>query len=263
LIALCPIRARAARSDRALLPKSRRTCVHGLALAGFLAISGLSPVATAQVPHPPAGQAADVGPAEAAAENGVAPPESEDHAVARVERYLTGIDTLHAQFLQTSSNGATASGELWLDRPGKLRFAYDPPTPILIVSNGTLVLYYDTDLEQTSYVPISETPLWFLLSRKVDLSRADNYELAGVTRGPGTLRVSVAQSGATAGSPGSVTLTFQDDPLELKKWRIIDQQGVETVVSLLDPRTGVAVDSDLFDFGALDLPDQTREQKGR
>lgn len=192
-----------------------------------------------------------------------AQPESDSAVLERVERYLSDINTLHAQFLQTSSTGTTAAGELWLARPGKLRFEYDPPVPVLIVANGRFVLYYDKDLEQTSYVPISQTPLWFLLDERVDLSKAENYELAGVERGKGTLRVSVAQNGSAAGKPGSITLVFQDDPLELKKWRLIDQQGVATEVSLLAARDGVAVDGKRFDFGALDLPDQTRPQKGR
>jgi outer membrane lipoprotein-sorting protein len=181
--------------------------------------------------------------------------ESDTETVARVERYLTGIETLHARFLQTSSNGATAEGEVWVDRPGRLRFEYDPPHPALLVSNGTLLVYLDRELDQASYVPVSETPLWFLIRERVDLDEADSYRLAGVERGPASLRIHIAQPGSAPGEPGSLTLVFQDSPLQLRKWRIVDQQGITTNVALLNPEFDVNVDGDRFDFGKLDLPE--------
>lgn len=190
-------------------------------------------------------------------------PDGDARAVSRVESYLDGIDTMHARFRQTSSNGARAQGEVWIDRPGKLRFEYDDPTPILLVSNGRMLLHYDKELEQTSYVPISETPLWFLVREDIDLSRIDDYELAKVERGEAGLRLHIVQDGGAPGEPGSLTLVFADEPLRLKQWTVVDQQGIRTRVALMNPKFGVAVDSDRFDFGELDLPDQTRPGKGR
>jgi outer membrane lipoprotein-sorting protein len=125
----------------------------------------------------------------------------------------------------------------------------------LLVSNGTLLVYLDRELDQASYVPISETPLWFLIRERVDLDKADNYSLAAVERGPGSLRIHIAQEGSAPGEPGSLTLVFQDSPLQLRKWRIVDQQGITTNVALLNPEFGVRVDDDRFDFGQLDLPE--------
>jgi outer membrane lipoprotein-sorting protein len=189
--------------------------------------------------------------------------ESDQKMVQRVEDYLSGVDTMHAEFLQTSSNGSTARGELWLDRPGKLRFEYQPPHPALIVSNGSVLVYYDRELEQTSYVPISETPLWFLVREDIDMSRIEGYEIAGIERKRKSIRLSVAQEGSATGQPGSLTLVFEDEPLRLKKWRIVDQQGIATEVALLDPRFGIDIDGTKFDFDALNLPDRRRPSNGR
>jgi outer membrane lipoprotein-sorting protein len=175
-------------------------------------------------------------------------------AISQVEDYLESITSLHAQFRQVSSNGGRASGEVWLDRPGKLRFEYDPPAQQMIVANGNLLLYWDQELEQTSYVPISETPLWFLLADEIDVSQADGYQVARVAREADTLRIQVVQEGNWLDEPGSVTLEFGTEPLTLRTWRIVDQQGVATEVSLHDVDTGVTPDPDLFDFAALDLP---------
>src|SRR3546814_7666555 len=66
----------------------------------------------------------------------------------RVERYLNDIKTLQGRFVQTSSNGAYAEGAVYLDRPGHMRFDYDPPTPVLIIANGLSLLYYDEELKE-------------------------------------------------------------------------------------------------------------------
>src|SRR3546814_1564668 len=88
-------------------------------------------------------------------------------AVARVERYLNDIQTLQGRFVQVSSNGAYAEGDIYLDRPGHLRFDYDPPSPVLIIANGLSLLYYDEELKEATFLPLWETPLWFLIREEV------------------------------------------------------------------------------------------------
>ena len=196
----------------------------------------------------------------AATQNARLTPQDQE-TITQLERYLSGIGTLRARFRQTSSNGARASGDVWLDRPGKLRFEYDSPHPGLLVSNGHFVVYLDRELEQASYLPVSETPLWFLLKERIDMAATEDYRVAGVARDQGQVRLHVVQAGSEIGEPGSVTLTFQESPLQLTSWRIVDQQGITTEVMLRDPRFGVQVDSDKFDFGKLDLPDRQRNRR--
>jgi outer membrane lipoprotein-sorting protein len=61
--------------------------------------------------------------------------------VKRVEAYLNGIRTLQSRFLQISNNGGAAEGALYLARPGRLRLDYDPPVPILLVTNGSFLVH--------------------------------------------------------------------------------------------------------------------------
>src|SRR3546814_8770255 len=70
--------------------------------------------------------------------------------------YLNDIKTLQGRFVQTSSNGAYAEGAVYLDRPGHMRFDYDPPTPVLIIANGLSLLYYDEELKEATFLPRSE-----------------------------------------------------------------------------------------------------------
>jgi outer membrane lipoprotein-sorting protein len=188
--------------------------------------------------------------AEAGTANGLS---AEDRAtIARVEDYLTGIETLRGRFVQSASGGGQATGEVWLKRPGKLRFEYDKPTDILIVSNGSMLLYFDRELMQTSYIPLSETPLGFLVKEQVDLEDVEDYHVAGLERGQGEIGVWVAQQGVEAGQPGSLRLVLDTEPMALKRWRVVDQQGTVTRVTLRDVRTGVELDDDLFDFGEIE-----------
>ncbi|WP_193366824.1 LolA family protein [Pelagibius marinus] len=177
-------------------------------------------------------------------------------AVTRVERYLNEIQTMQARFVQVSSNGAYAEGEVYLDRPGHLRFDYDPPTPVLMIANGLSLLYYDKELKEATFLPLWETPLWFLIREKVRLD--ENVEVVAIEEALGTLRLTLRD--AETPDSGAVTLIFSDDPLSLRKWEITDPQGIETQVSLVNPVFGVEVDPDLFKTGDLEVWQGGRNQ---
>lgn len=215
----------------------------------FTALPGLALAATLASTAIPAHASAEAGDLSALDQD-------ERQLVERVEAYLAGIDTLHARFLQVAQNGATAEGEVWVDRPGRLRFEYDPPHPVLMVSNGRQLLYLDRELEETSYVPISETPLWFLLKEDIDVTAADDFHVAGIEQGDDEIYVDIVQPGSAPGQPGSVRLTLEADPLELKEWRIVDQQGAVTEVILQNLQKDVRIDRSKFDFGAVERPDR-------
>ncbi|HEY9549211.1 MAG TPA: outer membrane lipoprotein carrier protein LolA, partial [Kiloniellaceae bacterium] len=170
-------------------------------------------------------------------------------AVARVERYLNDIQTLQGRFVQVSSNGAYAEGDIYLDRPGRLRFDYDPPSPVLIIANGLSLLYYDEELKEATFLPLWETPLWFLIREEVRFD--ENVDIVAIEEALGTLRITLRDPDAPDG--GEVTLVFADEPLALKKWELTDPQGIHTQVSLINPVYGEAVDPGLFKYGDLEI----------
>jgi outer membrane lipoprotein-sorting protein len=163
--------------------------------------------------------------------------------VQRVQQWLNGIKTMSARFTQYS-DGGTAEGIFYVQRPGHMRFEYDAPIPYMLLANGTWVIYYDKSVEQVTYLPISSTPAWFLL--RDDVSLGGDVTITGFERGPGVLRVTLVQTKEP--DSGRVTLTFSDKPLELKQWTLIDPQGKRTTVTLNDPKLGQPVDPKLFVF---------------
>ena len=163
----------------------------------------------------------------------------------RIERYLNGMTTLQARFVQVSSNGQFAEGSLYISRPGKLRIEYDPPVPVLIVTDGPFLVYYDEELEQVSHIPLGSTPASILTRPDISLTGGDLI-LTGFESKGETLRVTVVQ--ASDPYSGRVSLIFDKDPLALSKWTVVDAQGIETDVSLRAAQVDVALDQNLFRF---------------
>ncbi|MGH6948717.1 MAG: LolA family protein [Kiloniellales bacterium] len=179
--------------------------------------------------------------ASRAVELAALPPEQQED-VKRAADYLENLTTLEARFIQLTSTGEEARGELLVARPDRLRFEYDPPHPLLLVANSGQLLYYDRELKEASYVAVSDTPLWFLLRDDIDFG--DEVDILAVEQGPGVLRLTLADPDEPNG--GSLTLVFSDNPLQLRQWEVVDGQGIMTRITLADPRFGVAIDSDEF-----------------
>jgi outer membrane lipoprotein-sorting protein len=165
-------------------------------------------------------------------------------ALARVEAYLNGLTTLRARFLQVAQNGATAEGTAWISRPGRMRFDYDPPEPVLLVASAGQVLMYDRELKQPTTMPVSSTPLGLLLRERIALS--GDITVSAMGRQGGFLSVTLHRTGAPA--EGRLTLMFSENPMELRQWSVVDAQGRETRVTLYQPETGIRIDNRLFDF---------------
>ncbi len=97
------------------------------------------------------------------------PTERDRADLARIEAYLNALTTMRARFLQIAQNGAAAEGTAWIWRPGRMRFEYDPPEPLLLVADGGQFLMYDRELRAPTTLLVSRTPLGILLRPQVRL----------------------------------------------------------------------------------------------
>lgn len=208
------------------LPSRERAGVRGI----FLAIATLAFLAS------PSFAATSLKPAKLT--------DTDQADLTRIESYLNDLKTLTADFMQVSSTGAIARGKFYLSRPGKMRFQYEPPNPILMVANGPFLVYYDSQMQETSNIPVDSTPVGFFLADKISLTR--DVTVTGVTRAPNVINVSVRQTSEP--DQGELTMVFSDHPLRLEQWSVLDAQHQTTKVALLDVRTGVPLDPKLFVF---------------
>jgi outer membrane lipoprotein-sorting protein len=171
-------------------------------------------------------------------------PEAAREPLARVEAYLNGIDTLRSGFVQINPDGAQVTGELYYARPDKMRLEYDPPSRILIVANRWQVIYHDRRLKQVSHLLTGSTPLGFLLAEEIELG--GDVTVTDVEEVGGELRVTLVRTEEP--NQGSITLVFAEQPLELRRWTVVDAQGLPTHVVLDGIETGVTLDDELFVF---------------
>jgi outer membrane lipoprotein-sorting protein len=163
--------------------------------------------------------------------------------LARVEQYLDSIRTVAAHFMQ-SSGGRMALGSFYLERPGKMRIQYDPPDALFMVASGIYLSVYDPQLKQTTYLPLDSTPAYFLIQEKIGFG--DNVTVAKVEHGSDAIRVTLHEKGHP--DQGRITLVFSDKPLQLRKWTVIDRDGKEIDVALLDAQFDTKLDPNLFKF---------------
>ena len=172
--------------------------------------------------------------------------------LARVDAYLNGFRTMKARFLQISPDGSLARGTLYLKRPGRLRFEYDPPVKLLIVADGLWVNFIDRELDEVTRLPLTATPLKILVAERIELAR--DTLVSAVRRGAG--RLSVTLRDPEEPEQGSLTLEFSEKPLTLRQWSLIDAQGGKTVVAITDQRFNLALKPELFTYFEKERPDQ-------
>ncbi|HFA59422.1 MAG TPA: outer membrane lipoprotein carrier protein LolA [Rhodospirillales bacterium] len=159
-----------------------------------------------------------------------------------IESYLQGLRYLEARFSQIGPYGDLATGTFYLWRPGRLRIEYDPPSQVLLLATDWRLIFYDGSIDQVTTIPLAQTPLGFLLAADVDLEK--EVEVRGLEASDREITVTVVRRQAP--DQGSVTLVFARRPMELRRWTVIDPQGLATRVILEEIRTDAPIDPDLF-----------------
>ena len=174
--------------------------------------------------------------------------------VERAVAYLQGLSEARGRFVQTDARGATSQGALYLKRPGKARFAYDPPSGLLVVSDGGTVSVSDARLKTFDAYPLMATPLSLFLARTIRLDKG--VQVVRVARAADGFSIT-ARDGRRQ-TAGQITLSFADTPLALAGWSVTDAQGRATRIEL----SGLAAVSGL-DPGLFVLKDPRPKNVGR
>lgn len=168
---------------------------------------------------------------------------AEQLPLAAISSYLNALKTAQSPFTQINDDGSLSTGMLYLHRPGRMRFEYDPPDSAVVIAGGGAVVIHDPKSNQPpeSY-PLRRTPLSIILARNVDLSRANMVVGHGFD---GTSTIVTAQDPETP-EAGRIDLMFTDGPVQLRKWVIHDANGGQTTVILGAMETGMDLSTSLF-----------------
>lgn len=163
-------------------------------------------------------------------------------AVASAERAINAIRSAQGRFVQFASNGESAEGSLFIQRPGKLRFEYDPPNPIMILADGTWVMQVDRELEEVAHQRLKRSVMYFLLEDYVDFTKGIN--LIDVERLVDTTMITIERQGYE--DQGYLTLFVDPQNAALQGWQTLDKQGERVTVQLQSMTYGVDQPETLF-----------------
>lgn len=195
--------------------------------------SGQRPAAKPQTaaPQAPAAQAA---PADGKATRAT---------IDRVTAYYSSVQALSGQFTQIDPDGTRRTGDFYMQKPGRVRFEYDAPSPVELISNGQSVAVRDRRLNTQDVTPLSQTPLRFLLAEHIDL--ATDPHVAGVFQDDRFVTVVMQEQVPMMGTYRLLIL-FDAKTSVLKQWVVTDPQGYDTQVTLSNLQVNKRPDPKLF-----------------
>lgn len=164
--------------------------------------------------------------------------------VQKAVAYLQGLKEAKGRFVQTDARGVTSQGDIYLQRPGKARFEYAPPSGLLVVSDGGKVSVANSKLKTFESYPLGLTPLSLFLAREIRLDRGVN--ITRVTRLTDGFAVTARDGKKEA--EGQIVLNFADDPMRLLGWTITDAQGQTTRIRLTRLERASGLPARLFEL---------------
>jgi outer membrane lipoprotein-sorting protein len=162
---------------------------------------------------------------------------------ARVSAYLSSLQTLVGNFVQVGPDGSKVKGDFYIQKPGKVRFEYDAPSPLAIISDGSSLVVRDRTLATQDIYPLSQTPIRFLLSDRIDLMKDTN--VVNVTADDLYISVTIEEKQTLIGTSRLMLMIGAKDG-QLKQWTVTDPQGYDTTVAIYNLDTSRKVNPDLF-----------------
>ena len=157
------------------------------------------------------------------------PATAQELSLSEISKYLNSLQSVTSDFTQVNDDGSMATGKLYIKRPGRVRFEYNPPERSLVMAGGSTVAIFDGKSQQPpEQYPLKQTPLNLILERNVDLARRN---MVVGHRSDGTKTTVTAQDPEHP-EYGTIQLVFTGNPVELRQWVITDGTGATTTVIL-------------------------------
>ncbi len=169
-------------------------------------------------------------------------PQTVSQDLARIDAVLNNTASFSGRFAQYASDGSFSQGRIFLKRPGKIRFEYDAPNPLLMVSDGVTLTQIDKALDTKDRVPLKSTPLAFFLAERVNLE--NDVEVVALQKTPTDIRLTAKDGSGEV--EGAITMIFDPASLKLKEWIIHDGFGQQTRVILSDLKYNERLNPRLF-----------------
>ncbi|MGN0929534.1 MAG: outer membrane lipoprotein carrier protein LolA [Alphaproteobacteria bacterium] len=163
--------------------------------------------------------------------------------IKNIETYVNSLQSIIGNFNQVSSNGATDSGVFYINKPGRMRLEYK--SPILLVADGSSIVYFDKKLDQISYISLDSNPASIILNGNINLTDEKSpVKISNITKNDDMLEVELTVPNEK--QSGKITMIFQEKPLSLLGWKVKDAQGITTTISLYNIKPAKNLSDSLF-----------------
>ena len=173
--------------------------------------------------------------------NPVAPASAASDAAQRIADHFSSVATMSGEFVQFGPRGEQTGGKFYIQRPGKIRFNYEPPSGYKVISDGKSVVIDNSKLNTMDLYPLSKTPLKLLLDDRIDLS---GRKVKSIKEEEDLTTIQLADRQFFGNS--TITMMFDPKSYDLRQWTITDPQGKDTTVMIFNVKQGVKIDQDLF-----------------
>ncbi|MCJ8056396.1 outer membrane lipoprotein carrier protein LolA [Shinella curvata] len=162
-------------------------------------------------------------------------------AAQKIADHFASVKTMAGEFVQFGPRGEQTGGKFFIDRPGKIRFNYEDPSPMRVIADGRSVVIGNRKLKTWDLYPLSKTPLNLLLGEKIDLSA----KMVRSVKEEADLTTIVLGDRNMFGD-STITMMFDPKTYDLRQWTITDAQGKDTSVMIFNVKTGIPLDAKVF-----------------
>lgn len=176
----------------------------------------------------------------------------------QIADHFSQVRTMAGEFVQFGPRGEQTAGKFYIERPGKIRFNYEPPSAYRVVSDGTSIVITNTKLNTNDLYSLSATPLKLLLDERIDLS---GNRVSSVKE-EDDLTTIVMNDKSVFGN-AKITMMFDPKNYDLRQWTITDAQGKDTTVMIFNVQTGMKIDPGLFEIDYRRIAETTQTGRGR
>ena len=162
-------------------------------------------------------------------------------AAQKIADHFSSVKTMMGEFVQFGPRGEQTGGKFYIERPGRLRFNFEDPSPIRVIADGKNVVIGNLKLKTWDIYPLSKTPLSLLLADRIDLGNRmvrDVREESDLT--------TIVLGNKTVFGDSTITMMFDSKTYDLRQWTITDAQNKDTSVMIYNVKNGVSFDEKVF-----------------
>lgn len=173
--------------------------------------------------------------------------------VAKISKHFSSVPTMMGEFVQFGPNGEQTGGRFFIKRPGKVRFDYTKPSPILVKADGRTVGVHNRKLKTWDFFPLSKTPLKLLLADKISVN---DKSIKSVKTEEDLTTVVLGNKSIFGNS--KITLMFDPQSFDLRQWTITDNQGKDTTVMIFNVQRNIDLNRRLFHIDKMGILERQR-----